>query len=197
MIADLAARYGYFFVALLVTIEGMGVPVPGEIALVTAAAFAAKGNLSIAGVIIAAFVGTLLGGTGGYWIGRTGGIAMVRRYGHWIHLSDAKLDRARRYFDDHGAKTVLVGRFFVLLRILASVLAGVVRMPFGLFTLYNALGGLAWAAAFGTLGYIFGGNLPLLNRYLGNATIAVAAASAVLIAGAVYWRRRGPPNIPN
>ncbi|MEP6690932.1 MAG: bifunctional DedA family/phosphatase PAP2 family protein [Gemmatimonadaceae bacterium] len=188
MLSHLISTYGYVIVALLVTLEGFGVPVPGETALVTAAALAANGKLDIAGVILASSLGTVLGGSGGYWIGRTGGLALVLRYGRFVRLDAAKLETARGFFGRHGSKTVFLGRFVALLRILAAILAGVTEMPFGRFTLYNAAGGIAWTLVFATLGFIFGKNLPRLERTLGRATGVLAIAGAIAVVVFLAWR---------
>ena len=177
----------------------MGVPLPGELVLLTAAAFAAQGALHPVGVVIAAWVGTLIGGTGGYWLGRTGGLALVVRYGPWFGLTKRRVVWARGFFESHGAKTVLVARFVAVLRMIAGILAGVTRMRFVVFSIANAVGGLLWAAAFGALGYVFGRNLPLLEHYLRRFT-ALALVLTVLVVLALIWRwrrqRAAVPAIP-
>src|SRR5882724_5473733 len=169
MIRHLLESYGYLALFLLVALEGLGVPLPGEAALLTAAAYAATGHLSIVGVIMAAAAGAIAGGVGGYWIGRTGGLALVQRYGRVWRLDEAKLDRASDFFRRHGGKAVFFGRFVALLRMWAALLAGVARMRYGRFALYTVAGGVCWAAVVGALGYAFGRNLPQLERTLGHA----------------------------
>jgi membrane protein DedA with SNARE-associated domain len=171
-------------------IEGMGVPLPGEVVLLTAAAFAAHGHLEIVGVVIASWVGTLLGGTGGYWIGRTGGVAVLTRYGHWVGLNEERIAWAHEYFERHGAKTVLIARFVAVLRMIAGILAGITRMSFGVFTVANAVGGALWSAAFGALGFVFGRNLPLLEYYLRRFSISAFILGVVIVIGAWVWHRR-------
>jgi membrane protein DedA with SNARE-associated domain len=174
---------------VLIGLESFGVPLPGETALVTAGAMAARGHLNIFAVIIAAAAGAIIGDNCGYWLGRKGGIAFVRRFGRKVGLTEAKLVRVHEFFEKHGAKTVFIGRFIALLRSWAAALAGVGEMPYGVFSMYNALGGIAWAAVFGVLGYIFGHNMPLLERYIARVSIGllvlVAAGVAILL-----WRRR-------
>lgn len=185
---ELVRTYGYWILFLLVGAESMGIPLPGETALVTAAAFAALGHLSITGVILTASVAAIVGDNAGYWIGRTGGLALVRRYGRRLRINERHLDRAHAFFKRHGGKTVFIGRFVAVLRTWAAVLAGAARMPYGTFTFYNAAGGIVWSVVFGMLGYTFGQNLPLLNRYLGE--ISVAAAVLTLIVAAIALLRR-------
>ena len=182
MIQRLLETYGYLAVLLLVGLESLGIPLPGETALLTASAYAAAGHLSIVGVIAAAAVGAVLGDAGAYWIGRTGGLALIRRYGRFLRVDDAKLERAQDFFRRHGGKTVFFGRFVSLLRMLAALLAGVTRMPYGRFSLYNATGGICWALLFGSLGYGFGRQLPRLEHAIGQAGALVVLLAALLVA---------------
>jgi len=188
-IVHLVSHYGYALLVVLVGLESFGIPLPGETALVTAGALAARGHLNIFAVIVAAAAGAIIGDNGGYWLGRKGGIALVRRFGRKVGLTETKLLRVHEFFDKHGAKTVFIGRFIALLRSWAAALAGVGEMPYGLFSMYNALGGIAWATVFGVLGYIFGHNMPLLERYIARFSIGLLVLVA---AGAAFfiWRRR-------
>lgn len=181
MIAHLLETYGYLAVLVLVGLESLGIPLPGETALLTASAYAAAGHLSIAGVIAAAAAGAILGDAGAYWIGRTGGLALLRRYGRFLHVDAARLERAQRFFARHGGKTVFIGRFISLLRMLAALLAGVTRMPYARFSLYNVTGGICWAALFGGLGYLFGRRLPQLKHAVGQAGAMIVLLGALLV----------------
>src|SRR5216684_6686706 len=187
-ISGLVASYGYVVLFLLVSLESLGIPVPGETALVTAAAMAALGHLSIYAVVSTAIAAAILGDNGGYWIGREGGLALVRRYGRVLHVNESHLARAHTFFERHGPKTVFIGRFIALLRTWAAVLAGAARMPYGTFMLYNALGGVCWSVVFGTLGYVFGRNLPQLEHYIGRASLAAALLVALVVALVLGWR---------
>ena len=99
----LIARYGYAVVALFVGAEGVGLPLPGETALLTAAALAARGHLSIVGVIVAASIGVVIGGSLGYWIGQTAGQVVVVRYGKWIGVTPARLEQTQQFFARSGS----------------------------------------------------------------------------------------------
>jgi membrane protein DedA with SNARE-associated domain/membrane-associated phospholipid phosphatase len=182
------ANYGFFIVAVFLLVEGAGVPVPGETALVTAAALAGRGTLSIWGVIIAGCIGTIAGGHTGYWLGARGGTAFLARYGRWIRLTQPRLERTHRFFEQHGAKTVMLGRFVAFLRSFVGIFAGISHMPMRTFATYNALGGSIWVVTFSVLGYVFGRNLPRLVHYIGRVSLLLAILIAV-VAGVVFlWR---------
>src|SRR5437899_2364144 len=187
-VSGLVASYGYAVLFFLVGLESLVIPLPGETALVTAAALAALGHLSISAVIATAVAAAIIGDNGGYWIGRTGGIAVVRRYGRVIHLNESHLARAHTFFARHGPKTVFLGRFIALLRTWAAVLAGAAHMLYGTFMLYNALGAVCWAVIVGTLGYVFGRNLPQLEHYIGQASLAGALLVALVVGLVLAWR---------
>ena len=187
-VSGLVASYGYAVLFFLVGLESLGIPLPSETALVTAAALAALGHLSISAVIATAVAAAIIGDNGGYWIGREGGLALVRRYGRVLHLNASHLARAHTFFERHGPKAVFLGRFIALLRTWAAVLAGAAHMPYGTFMLYNALGAVCWAGIVGTLGYVFGRNLPQLERYMGQASLAGVLLVALVVGLAFGWR---------
>src|ERR1700693_1199630 len=103
--------YTYPALLLLVLLESLGIPLPGEIALVTAAAYASHGQISIYIVILLAAIGASVGGVLGYWIGIKGGLPLVARYGRYVGVRKSHMDRAHAYFERNGANTVLFGRF--------------------------------------------------------------------------------------
>jgi len=188
VLGDLLGKYGYSLVAIFLFIETIGIPIPGETALVTAAAVAGRGTMSIVGVIIAAFVGTVAGTATGYWLGLRGGPAIIDRFGRILRLDGPRLERAHAFFLRHGAKTVLLGRFVAFVRSFIGIFAGISRMPARRFLIFNALGGLIWTLTFSTAGYFFGRNLPRLIHDLGRVSLLFALLVA-LVAGVVYgWR---------
>ncbi len=112
----------------------------------------------------------------------------MRRYGRGLHLSESHLARAHIFFERHGPKTIFIGRFIALLRTWAAVLAGAAHMPYGTFMLYNALGAVCWGVIFGTLGYVFGRNLPQLEHYVGQASLAGVLLVALGVGLVLGWR---------
>jgi len=188
-VRELIESYGYVIVVVLVLAEVVGLPLPGETALITAAAVSAQSHrLSIIGVIIASFVGAAGGGVGGYWIGNSGGLPFLERHGRMIGITKERIARARKFFTEHGPKAVFFARFIAILRMFAGLLAGVTNMRFGIFLIWNALGALAWSILFGTLGYIFGNNLPRLEHLVGRTSLIVLVL--VVLVGIIVWRHR-------
>jgi membrane protein DedA with SNARE-associated domain len=188
-VRHLIENYGYAIVVVLVLAEGVGLPLPGETALITAAAVAAQSHrLTIVGVIIASFVGAAGGGVGGYWIGMTSGLGVLTKHGRWLGVTPRRISRARSFFTEHGPKAVFLARFIAILRMFAGLLAGVTKMRFGIFFLWNALGALAWSILFGTLGYIFGNYLPRLEHLVGRTSLI--AFVVVVVIAVIVWHHR-------
>jgi membrane protein DedA with SNARE-associated domain len=184
----LIARYGYAIVALFVGGESVGVPLPGETVLLTAAAFAGRGHLSIIGVIVASACGIVAGGSAGYWIGHTAGQIVVVRYGRWAGITPDRLDHTRQFFSRYGARAVMVGRFIPIVRILASVVAGISNMPFARFSVYNAIAGIIWSVLFGVLGFEFAHDLPRLKDRVGDVGLVALIAFCVVVVAVLVWR---------
>jgi membrane protein DedA with SNARE-associated domain len=181
------ANLGYAAVGLFVGLESMGVPSPGETALVAGAIAAAGGHLSIELVILVATAAAIIGDNLGYVIGRHGGRRLLERPGLLYARRLALLDAGDRFFERHGAKAVFFGRWMALVRVTAAWMAGANRMPFRRFFLYNALGGVTWAAAVGLIAYGLGeAGAHVLTR-VGTAG---AVGAAILVVGAVIWLRR-------
>jgi membrane protein DedA with SNARE-associated domain len=187
-LADLLGSYGYVIVALFLIAEGCGIPFPAETMLVTAAAVASRGALSIWGVAIAGVIGGVIGGMAGYLIGAQGGLRLLRRYGRKVHIDEARLTRSRKFFQRRGLWAVFVCRFIGWVRIIVPMLAGISHMPFARFAAANAAGSIASAAAYSALGYLFGRDLPALEHHLTEATLV---GLGLIVVWLVYTRLRG------
>lgn len=194
VLADLIAAHGYWVVALIIGVESMGIPLPGETVLVLAAIYAAEtGRLDLTTLIALASIGAIVGDNIGYWIGREFGYPLVLRYGRYLGLDDTRIKIGQYLFLRYGAKVVFFGRFVALLRILAAFLAGVNLMHWTTFLLANAGGGVLWAGVFGTLGYFLGSILLKVKGSLG-VVIVVGAIGLLFLGGWLirrYERRLG------
>ena len=148
--------YGLLLLFAVVAAESAGVPLPGETALIAAAILAAKGHYSIVEVIVVAALAAIIGDNAGYWIGRTGGRALLERWGPIRRYAERALPPGERFFMKHGGKTVFIGRFVSVLRVTAAWLAGITHMTWWRFFLWNAAGGIIWATLVSLLAYYFG-----------------------------------------
>jgi membrane protein DedA with SNARE-associated domain len=182
------ALYGYWVIGIIIALESMGIPLPGETTLVSVAIYAGvTGSLSIEGIIAAAALGAIIGDNVGYWIGRELGYPLLLRYGRNVWITEPKIKLGRYLFVLHGGKVVFFGRFVAILRVLAALLAGANRMPFLRFFAFNAVGGALWAVVFGMGAYLLGSQLERLLGPIGVVSLIVAALG--LGAMAVVFRR--------
>lgn len=146
----------YLLVGLVIGLESLGIPLPGEIILVSAALLASQhGHIDPVVLGACAIAGAIIGDSIGYAIGRRGGKPLLERLGRRFpkHFGPAHVALAERSFDKWGMWAVFFGRFVALLRIFAGPLAGVLRMPYWRFLIANVLGGILWAG--GTTAVIY------------------------------------------
>ena len=172
---------GYLLPAII-GLESMGVPSPGETALVAAAVLASQGKLQIWLVILIGVASAIVGDNIGYLLGRrVGRDVLVARGPLRIHRVRA-VEAGERFFARHGPKTVFFGRWIALIRFATAWLAGINHMRFRLFFFWNALGGLTWGITFGLVGY-FGGKAAA--HVLSQIGLAGAVVLGVVIVGAL------------
>jgi membrane protein DedA with SNARE-associated domain len=196
-LTHLLQAYTYPVLLVLVMVESLGIPLPGEIALVTAAAYASHGHISIYIVIALAAIGAIVGGVLGYWIGIRGGLPLIAHYGGYVGVRRSHIAKAHEFFEKNGGKTILFGRFIAFLRTFAPLIAGAACMSFRKFVTYNALSSVIWAIVFGWLGYYFGHDLPLLESYISRVSLILLIALAIAIPTFIVWkRRRRAPTTP-
>lgn len=191
---DFIAAYGYWAVALLLLAESAGLPVPGEIALLLASGLAfSEHRLHLGWIIVVATCATTLGGSLGYAVGLHGGRPLLDRYQRFFRIPSTSLARGERMFARYGAAAIFFARFVFGMRVLAGPLAGVLRMKWRLFAVFNFLGAAVWVAIIACAGYLFGQHWHIVLRALHRFNIAVLIAAAAL-ALFLWWRyRRHPP----
>ncbi|WBB67446.1 DedA family protein [Micromonospora sp. WMMD812] len=179
----------YLIVAGVIGVESMGVPLPGEITLVSAALLAATGVVEPEWVAAGAAFGAIVGDSVGYAIGRRGGRPLLVRLGRRFpkHLGPAQLARAELSFARHGVWAVFFGRFVALLRILAGPLAGALHVPYRRFLVANAAGGLVWAFATTYLLFHLGRVAEHWLKDLSWAGLALAVLAGI---ASTWWLRR-------
>jgi membrane protein DedA with SNARE-associated domain len=189
-ITQLIGSFGYWALFALVALESLGVPLPGETALIIAGTYAGTTHhLNPWLIFVVASAAAITGDNIGYWIGHKGGYALARRYGPRVRLNERKLKIARYLFDRHGAKMVFFGRFIAVLRTYAAFLAGTSRMRWWRFLPANAAGGIVWAGVFTLVSYLAG---HALERASPAITWVLAGVAVLAIAvGFVLLRRQG------
>jgi membrane protein DedA with SNARE-associated domain len=181
-VTHLLVSYGLILLFAVVAAESAGVPLPGETALIAAAILAGQGKYSIVEVIAVAAAAAIVGDNAGYWVGRTGGRALLERWGPIRRYAERALPPGERFFEKHGGKTVFIGRFVSVLRVTAAWLAGITHMPWWRFFLWNAAGGISWATLVGLLAYYFG------KAAAGAvATYGLYALLAIVVVGAIAF----------
>jgi undecaprenyl-diphosphatase len=193
LLFSVPSNLGYAALAALIAGETMGIPLPGETALIAGGILASEGHLSIELVIAVAAVAAIVGDNVGFWIGRRGGRKLLELPGPLARHRQKLLDRGEEIFRKYGAKTVFFGRWFSGLRIASAWLAGVNRMPWGTFIVYNALGGIAWATSVGLLSYWAGHSADTVLKTVGIGGLALALVVLGAFVGWRLWRRRRAP----
>jgi membrane protein DedA with SNARE-associated domain/membrane-associated phospholipid phosphatase len=190
-IISLFTVYGYPIVFFGVMLENAGIPIPGETILLAAGFFASHGHFSLPLVIFIAAAGAILGDNLGYLVGRRLGRPFIERYGRYFWLTPRRIAAAERFFERYGNRAIVFARFISGVRVFAAIFAGISRMRWRTFVLYNATGALLWATAVSLLGYFFGNSWQLVEHWVGRAGLFIAGIVIVGAAIAILarWRR--------
>jgi len=156
-------------------LENAGLPLPGETVTLLGGYAAGSGQLQVFGVLGAAAAGAMLGDNLGYWVGRRAGWPLILRVGRLLGQSPEQLERLRDAFQRHSGKSVLLGRFVAVLRVVAGPMAGAVHMPYRRFLLCNAAGALLWACTMVGLAWLGGRWVPLATMVRGVVQFGLGA----------------------
>ena len=183
-------QYGYWAVAVALLLENAGIPVPGETILLLAsfAAFS-QHEIQLSWLIIVGTIAATVGDNFGYAVGYYGGRSLLERYQSLFRIQTATIERGEKLFERYGSATVLVARFIFGMRIIAGPMAGVLRMPWRRFAIFNFLGAALWVSVISAAGYFFGQHWQKLESGLKRFDIAVAVA-VVVVAALIWWRSR-------
>jgi membrane protein DedA with SNARE-associated domain len=177
--------WGYLLPAVI-GLESMGVPSPGETALVAAAVLASQGKLQIWLVIVIGVASAIVGDNIGYLLGRRFGREVLEAPGPFRSRRVLLISAGDKFFDRHGGKAVLLARWVALVRVAAAWLAGINHMRFRHFFFWNALGGITWGTTFGLVGY-YGGHAA--TKVLGEIGIIGGVLLAVTIVAGLWMLR--------
>jgi membrane protein DedA with SNARE-associated domain len=193
-IAHLVMSAGYWGVGLLMAIENVVLPLPSELIMPLAGFAAARGKMSIGGVILAGTIGSVLGALPVYYLARIAGeekvMRWIERHGRWLLLKHKDLERPKKWFDEHGAVAVGIGQLVPGVRGLISIPAGYADMNVLLFALVNFLGTILWCTVLAYAGKLLGTHYKEIHKFLGPAGWVALAA---LLGAGIWWvlkRRR-------
>jgi len=159
LIRQYLGTYGYGFLFLGTVFEG-------ELILLTAGFLAYLGAMNFFVVLIVAFAGAIFGDNVWFWVGRKGGTHLIEKYGKFFFLTKKRVNRARKYFDTHGPKTIFISRFVFGTRVSTAILAGALGMPQKKFLRSNVAGAASWTIITASLGFLFGKSFQLLRSKL-------------------------------
>ena len=195
-IIRLIEQSGYLGVGFLMFLETVFPPIPSEVIMSVAGVAAGQGKLGFWPVVASGTAGAMLGNILWYLAARALGIQrlepIIHRWGRWITMSWSEVQRAQRWFDDHGTGFVLLGRLLPTVRSLVSIPAGLLKMRFRRFVIASTIGTTAWTALLAGAGYKLGENDTDVGKVLGPAANAILV---FLIVGYVYrvWTHRHMP----
>ncbi len=183
-------HYGYWAVAVALFLENAGVPFPGETVLLLASFLAySERELTLGWVILIGTVAATLGDNIGYAIGLYGGRPLLERYRNIFRISDSALARGERLFAWYGAVTIFFARFVFGMRVIAGPLAGVLRMHWKKFAVFNFMGAALWVTAISCAGYFFGSRRDVLIHFMKRFDLVLGIAVAVVVL-VLWWKTR-------
>ena len=186
LIVGLVERFGYLGVGLLMLLENLFPPIPSELIMPLAGFTAARGELSLPGVILAGTAGSVVGALPWYFAARAFGADRLKRFaerhGRWLTLEPKEIDGALGWFSRHGVVAVLAGRLLPGIRTLISIPAGIARMNLGLFLALTAAGSAVWAGALALAGHMLESQYEKVAEWVNPvSTLIFAAALAVYL----------------
>ena len=182
--AGLAAVFLFGF------LEACCVPIPSEITFGFAGVLAGEGHFSIVAVIIVGTVAELIGSFVAYTVGRVGERPLVHKFGRYLLITNADIDRAERFFAGRGAWAVPVGRCLPVVRTFVSIVAGFIQMPALLFGVLSLIGTAVWVTAISLIGYSLSSTWQSIAHGIALAGYAIAAVAVIAIAAFVLYRLR-------
>jgi membrane protein DedA with SNARE-associated domain len=184
-------EYGYWAVGVALLLENAGIPVPGETILLLASFLAySRQELALPYIILVGVCAATVGDNLGFAIGYRGGRPLLDRYRQTFRIPAATIVRGERLFEQYGSVTIFFARFIFGMRVIAGPLAGVLRMRWQRFALFNFLGAVLWVTVISWVGYKFGKHWDRLVEFIQDLNIGVAIAVAAIILLLWLWRRR-------
>jgi membrane protein DedA with SNARE-associated domain len=184
------SQFGLAAVFLFGFLEACCVPIPSEITFGFAGVLAGEGHLNIVAVIIVGTVAELIGSFVAYTVGRVGERSLVNRFGRYLLITNADIDRAERFFAGRGAWAVPVGRALPVVRTFISIVAGFIKMPAPLFGVLSLIGTAIWVTAISLIGYGLSSTWQSIAHGIAVAGYAIAVVAVLAIVALVLYRLR-------
>jgi membrane protein DedA with SNARE-associated domain len=182
-------HWGYLGVAVVLLLENIGLPVPGETMLIAASLYAATGQLNIVLVGVIAVLASTAGSAIGYAIGEFGGRPLAERYGKYVFLTPERLDKTHEFFNRRGALVVLLGRFVEGVRQAVGVIAGISEMTFPRFLMFTLIGSVLWVTTWATVGEVAGDHITTISHYATYVALGIAVVVVLLVVRVVVKSR--------
>ena len=191
-LSDFFSQYGYWVVFFGVMLENAGIPIPGETVLLFAGFLAYHERIGLLPSILVAIAGATLGDSMGFLIGHYGGRPFVKRFIRRFSLAAKSFDHSQSLFLKYGQWAVFTGRFIAGLRMFAGILAGLFRMPYRRFLIFNFSGATIWVIAVIYVGFLFGNSWQRVQRHFVevNEIVMAAVAVAVLVGVISYYLKK-------
>lgn len=184
------AQYGYLAIFALLMFGIVGLPVPDETLLTVCGILVAQHRLSLPLTFASAFAGSACGISLSYFLGRTFGMALVHRYGKYLHLTEEHIQKAHTWFARVGHWALTFGYFIPGVRHFTAYAAGMSEVEPHQFIVFAYSGGLLWVAAFLSLGYFLGDRWRAVEQTIHRDLVWITIAGAIVLAGYLFWRKR-------
>ncbi len=183
-------HYGYAGVFVILFLENVGIPFPAETTLTISGFEWMHGVFHLLPLLLVAGLGNIWGSTVAYGIGRWLGRPVIVRFGQYVGITHERLDKAESLFEKYQSPVVLVGKFIAGIRVLVPYIAGINKMSFWLFSIYNAISAWVWAAVFILLGNYIGKEWSRYHQYLARYWIPLLIVVVPLFGVYLYLRRK-------
>ncbi len=189
-IVQTVGQWGYPGIIVMMFLESSFFPFPSEVVVPPAGYLAARGEMSLTLVILAGIGGSLLGALFNYWLAVMWGRPFFEKYGRYVLVSRNSLDKADRFFAEHGHISTFIGRLLPGIRQYISLPAGITRMNLPLFAAFTALGAGLWVIVLALVGYYIGNNQELVRQYLHQILLGITTFAVLIVIGYVALKRR-------
>jgi len=188
-IVQTVGQWGYWGIIVMMFLESSLFPFPSEVVIIPAGYLASQGDMSMTFVIVSGVMGSVAGALFNYWLAATWGRALLEKYGRYALINMKTLNKADRFFAEHGHISTFAGRLLPGVRQYVSLPAGIAQMNLVLFSVFTMFGAGIWVVALALLGYFIGDNQDLIDRYLHQLLLGVIGCVAILIVSYIVFRK--------